>query len=168
MPSANSVNKFIRDPIHNIIRIEDHFILELLDTAAMQRLRRIRQLGLAWLVYPGAEHSRFTHSLGVYHLAGRAMDQLNRVSGGDLFDGGKREEVLAAALLHDVGHGPFSHIFENVAREMSGSNEAQHENWTLKIVRDDKDINKILTCVSPEMPAHVLQILSKTYKLQWT
>ena len=164
MPSANSVNKFIRDPIHDIIRIEDHFILELLDTAAMQRLRRIRQLGLAWLVYPGAEHSRFTHSLGVYHLAGRAIDQLNRVNGRDLFDGGKREEVLAAALLHDVGHGPFSHIFENVARGMSGSNEAQHENWTLKIVRDDKDINKILTCVSPEMPDHVRQILSKTYK----
>ena len=164
MPSANSVNKFIRDPIHDIIRIEDQFILELLDTAAMQRLRRIRQLGLAWMVYPGAEHSRFTHSLGVYHLAGRAMDQLNRVNGSDLFDGGKREAVLAAALLHDVGHGPFSHIFENVAKRMPGSNEAQHENWTLKIVRDDKAINKILTCVSPEMPDHVHQILGKTYK----
>lgn len=128
MPSANSVNKFIRDPIHDIIRIEDQFILELLDTAAMQRLRRIRQLGLAWLVYPGAEHSRFTHSLGVYHLAGRAMDQLNRVNGRDLFDDGKREVVLTAALLHDVGHWPFSHIFENVAKKMPGSNEAQHEN----------------------------------------
>ena len=91
MPSASSVNKFIRDPIHDIIRIEDQFILELLDTAAMQRLRRIRQLGLASLVYPGAEHSRFTHSLGVYHLAGRAMDQLNQVNGSDLFDDGKRE-----------------------------------------------------------------------------
>ena len=164
MPSASSVNKFIRDPIHDIIRIEDPFILELLDTAAMQRLRRIRQLGLAWLVYPGAEHSRFTHSLGVYHLAGRAMDQLNQVNGSDLFDDGKREAVLAAALLHDVGHGPFSHIFENVAKRIPGSNEAQHENWTLKIIRDDEDINEILTRVSPEMPDHVHQILSKRYK----
>ena len=164
MPSANSVNKFIRDPIHDIIRIEDQFILELLDTAAMQRLRRIRQLGLAWLVYTGAEHSRFTHSLGVYHLAGRAMDQLNRVNGRDLFDGEKREAVLAAALLHDVGHGPFSHIFENVAKKMPGSNEAQHENWTLKIIRDDEAINEILRGVSEEMPDYVHQILGRTYK----
>ena len=164
MPSANSVNKFIRDPIHDIIRIEDQFILELLDTAAMQRLRRIRQLGLAWLVYPGAEHSRFTHSLGVYHLAGRAMDQLNRVNGRDLFDGEKREAVLAAALLHDVGHGPFSHIFENVAKKMPGSNEAQHENWTLKIIRDDEAINEILRGVSEEIPDYVHQILGRTYK----
>ena len=164
MPSASSVNKFIRDPIHDIIRIEDQFILELLDTAAMQRLRRIRQLGLAWLVYPGAEHSRFTHSLGVYHLAGRAMDQLNRVNGRDLFDGEKREAVLAAALLHDVGHGPFSHIFENVAKKMPGSNEAQHENWTLKIIRDDEAINEILRGVSEEIPDYVHQILGRTYK----
>ena len=164
MPSANSINKFIRDPIHDIIRIEDQFIIELLDTAAMQRLRRIRQLGLAWLVYPGAEHSRFTHSLGVYHLAGRAMDQLNRVNGSDLFDDGKREAVLAAALLHDVGHGPFSHIFENVAKKMPGSNEAHHENWTLKIIRDDEAINEILRGVSEEIPDYVHQILGRTYK----
>ena len=63
MSGTDSVTKFIRDPIHDLIRIEDRFILQLLDTVAMQRLRRIRQLGMAYLVYPGAEHSRFTHSL---------------------------------------------------------------------------------------------------------
>lgn len=164
MSSANSVKKFIRDPIHDIIPIKDQFILDLLATPAMQRLRRIRQLGLAWLVYPGAEHSRFTHSLGVYHLAGRAMDQLNRVNGSDLFDGGKREEVLAAALLHDVGHGPFSHIFEKVMKKgMTDSDRPPHEHWTLKIIKDDNKISEILTRVSPEMPDHIFQILSKTY-----
>ena len=164
MPSENSVNKFIRDPIHDIIRIEDQFILELLDTAPVQRLRRIRQLGLAYLVYPGAEHSRFTHSLGVYHLAGRAMDQLNRVNDCNLFDCGKREAVLAAALLHDVGHGPFSHVFESISNRIKGSNGAKHENWTLKIVKDDQAINKILARVSTEMSENVHQILRRTYK----
>ena len=157
MSGTDSVTKFIRDPIHDIIRIEDKFILQLLDTAAMQRLRRIRQLGMAHLVYPGAEHSRFTHSLGVYHLAGRAIHHLNQVSESDLFNGGKREAILAAALLHDVGHGPFSHVFEGVTGE-------RHEHWTLKIVREDEDVNKILASVSLEMPDHTHQILSNTYK----
>ena len=130
MSGTDSVTKFIRDPIHDLIRIEDRFILQLLDTAAMQRLRRIRQLGMAYLVYPGAEHSRFTHSLGVYHLAGRAIDQLKRVSGDELFDDGKRKAILAAALLHDIGHGPFSHVFEGVTK-------GRHEHWTLRIVKED-------------------------------
>lgn len=157
MSGTDRATKFIRDPIHDVIRIEDRFILQLLDTAAMQRLRRIRQLGMAYLVYPGAEHSRFTHSLGVYHLAGRVMEQLERVSGENLFEDGKRKAILAAALLHDVGHGPFSHVFEGVTN-------GKHEHWTLKIVREDKDIKRILADVSSEMPENTHRILSSTYK----
>ncbi|MCL5958117.1 MAG: HD domain-containing protein, partial [Chloroflexi bacterium] len=105
MVSQPGKPKFIRDPIHDIIRIksDDQFILRLLDSAPMQRLRRIGQLGLAQLVYPGAEHSRFTHSLGVFHLAGRVMAQLEEEAGEKLFEG-HRQAVLAAALLHDIGH----------------------------------------------------------------
>ena len=72
--------KIIRDPVHDIIRIQDRLLLELVDTPPLQRLRRVRQLGLACLVFPGAEHSRFTHVLGVYHLAGRVMGQLSDVA----------------------------------------------------------------------------------------
>jgi len=110
--------KFIRDPIHDIIRIQDPFILDLLDTVPVQRLRRIRQLGLASLVYPGADHTRFAHSLGVFHLAGRLMEQLTAATDRNLFDDGLREAVLAAALLHDIGHGPFSYVFERVGQEL--------------------------------------------------
>ena len=68
--------KFIRDPIHDIIKIDDDIILQALDSAPMQRLRKIKQLGVAHFVFPGAEHSRFTHSLGVYHLSKRMLEQL--------------------------------------------------------------------------------------------
>ena len=72
--------KIVRDPLHDIIRVEEDFIVQLLNSAAVQRLRRIRQLGLASLVFPGAEHSRFTHSLGVYHLASRLVRQLEEAT----------------------------------------------------------------------------------------
>jgi HD superfamily phosphohydrolase len=105
--------KVIRDPLWNNIRI-DPLALKLIDTAAFQRLRYVRQLGVAFLVYPGASHSRFEHALGTYHLARRALLLLEER--GDLRDVAQsdRKQVAIAALLHDIGHYPFSHALEEI------------------------------------------------------
>jgi HD superfamily phosphohydrolase len=105
--------KVIRDPLWNNIRIEP-LALELIDTPAFQRLRYVRQLGLAFLVYPGASHSRFEHALGAYHLARQALVIL--AERGDLkgLDPSAIAEVSVALLLHDIGHYPFSHALEEI------------------------------------------------------
>src|SRR3954467_3154882 len=98
--------KIIRDPLWNNIRVDD-LALALIDTPAFQRLRYVRQLGLAFLVYPGATHSRFEHALGTYHRARRALGLLEEQPE---FASLERDEctlVRIAALLHDVGHYPF-------------------------------------------------------------
>lgn len=104
--------KSIKDAVHDHIPVDD-FALDLLDTPEMQRLRHVRQLGTAYLVYPSANHTRFEHSLGVYHLAEKALDNLG-------IEGRERDEVRAAALLHDVGHPPFSHNVEDVVERRTG------------------------------------------------
>jgi uncharacterized protein len=105
--------EIIRDPLWNNIRV-DAFAMRLLDTPVVQRLRYVRQLGLAFLVYPGATHSRFEHALGAYHLARRTLALLGEQE--DLAALGAQEEAIvrAAALLHDVGHYPFSHALEEI------------------------------------------------------
>ncbi|SEH15668.1 hypothetical protein SAMN04487967_2185 [Natronorubrum sediminis] len=102
----------IKDSVHDHIQI-DGVARDLLDTPALQRLRNIRQLGTVSLVYPSANHTRFEHSLGVYHLACEALEQLG-------VDGTQAERVHAAALLHDVGHGPFSHNLESLTHRRTG------------------------------------------------
>jgi HD superfamily phosphohydrolase len=99
----------VRDPIHNYIHL-DELGEQLIDTPRVQRLRRIHQLGTGNLVYPGANHTRFEHSLGAYHLAGEAARALGLVDG-------DRRALQAAALLHDVGHGPFSHTCDPLYRD---------------------------------------------------
>jgi hypothetical protein len=101
--------KTIRDPLHGSIEL-DPLSLELLDTPAMQRLRRIRQLGFSNLVYPGANHTRFEHSLGVYHLAKRVLGLM------------KIDDPIFAAssLIHDIGHAPFSHVSEELMQRYLG------------------------------------------------
>jgi HD superfamily phosphohydrolase len=113
------MTKTIKDPVHDHIRVDD-FALDLLDTPEMQRLRHVRQLGTAYLVYPSANHTRFEHSLGVYHLAVRALDNLG-------VTGTERDEVRAAALLHDVGHTPFSHNIEDIVEEHVGKRHDEVE-----------------------------------------
>src|SRR2546430_8618479 len=105
--------EIIRDPLWNNIRL-DPLSFELIDTPAFQRLRHVRQLGLAFLVYPGATHSRFEHALGTYHLARRTLALFEEQ---DDYSAIGRDEctlVRAAALLHDVGHYPFSHALEEI------------------------------------------------------
>ena len=141
--------KLFRDPIHDIIDFDlddpvERVLFELICTPTFQRLRRIRQLGFASLVYHGAEHSRFAHSLGVVHIARRMVKALARKSGG--IDDDTRMEVLGAALLHDVGHGPFSHAIEKVTG-------AHHETYSRQAILDpDDDLHRILSTYSQEMP----------------
>ncbi len=104
--------KVIKDSVHDHIQING-VARDLLDTPALQRLRRISQLGTVSLVYPSANHTRFEHSLGVYHLACEALEQLS-------IEGRRAKRVQAAALLHDVGHGPFSHNLEALTYRRTG------------------------------------------------
>ena len=103
----------IIDPIHDFVRVYDNE-LKIIDTPIFQRLRRIRQLSGAHLIYPGAQHTRFEHSLGVMHIAsmaGQALAEKGVVSSDDI------QNLRLASLLHDIGHGPFSHLFEEIFEE---------------------------------------------------
>jgi len=121
MHNHHNMMKVIRDPIHGYIELDD-LALSLTDTPIMQRLRRIKQLGLTSLAYPGANHTRFEHSLGTYHLANSLVSCMDR---GDGEAGGsgvpdEQIELRAAALLHDIGHGPLSHVTEKIIKTHTG------------------------------------------------
>jgi len=115
---TNERSKVFRDAVHGLISLDSDrdLLLDLIDTPEFQRLRRVRQLGVSNLTYPGAEHTRFAHSLGVLHIAIRILETLRRRHGNDAriksWLDGKAKIVKAAALLHDLGHGPFSHMIE--------------------------------------------------------
>lgn len=124
--------KVFRDPVHNYIHVGYQVILDLIDTKEFQRLRRIKQLGTTSLIFHGAEHTRFTHSLGVYELTRRICDNFARdypsqTPGDGLWDDHERLVALCAALLHDIGHGPYSHTFEHIFH-------TDHEAWTARII----------------------------------
>ena len=118
----------ITDPVHQYIRFSD-VERELVDTPIFQRLRRIRQLAGAHLVYPSAQHSRFEHSLGTMHVAGYAGETL--LTKGYLDNEDLVQELRLAALLHDIGHGPFSHLFEEV---LEARCKTSHEDMGRKII----------------------------------
>ncbi|MDR2621185.1 MAG: HD domain-containing protein [Dysgonamonadaceae bacterium] len=103
--------KIINDPVFGFINIPGEFIFRIINHPYMQRLNRIRQLGLAFYVYPGAVHTRFHHSLGAMHLMSEAIAQLR--SKGHAISDGEKDGAMACILLHDIGHGPFSHVLEN-------------------------------------------------------
>lgn len=142
------------DPLHGAIRFEreepaEALVIDLIDTAPFQRLRRIRQLGPAFLTFHGAESSRFTHSLGVLHLARRALDHLCRLDP-DLAE--HRPLLYAAALLHDVGHAPLSHSGE----EMYG---LHHERWSARLIREHPDLRERLEADRPGRADQVAAVL---------
>ncbi|MEE8526810.1 MAG: HD domain-containing protein [Thermoanaerobaculia bacterium] len=121
----------LRDPIHGFIRA-DELESALLNSRPMQRLRFIHQLGLTYLIFPGAEHSRFSHVLGTMHLAGRVYDALAAKSDGRLpvaHDSRERRLVRVAALLHDIGHAPYSHIAEDLFED-----GIDHEEMTRRLL----------------------------------
>ncbi len=150
-----SEEKVFKDPVHNYIHVQDTVIWRLINTPEFQRLRRIRQLGTSYLTFHGAEHSRFSHSLGVYEITRRIISQFER---GDFPDWPKEERLVAlcAALLHDVGHGPFSHSIEEAFH-------MNHEDWTCRIVLGDTKINAVLRQVDEKLPQQVAAVIAKTY-----
>jgi len=152
--------RIYRDPVHNIIRLrtdtdEGNLMISLIDAPEFQRLRRIKQLGLALFTYQGAEHSRFTHSLGVLHLMTRVLDRLaesHKIADED------RAAARAAALLHDVGHGSFSHVMEKVLG-------FHHEALTVRAVLDDEtEINQVLAAHSATLPRRVADIIEGKFQ----
>jgi uncharacterized protein len=136
---TNERSKVFRDAVHGLISLDSDrdLLLELIDTPEFQRLRRVRQLGVSNLTYPGAEHTRFAHSLGVLHIAIRILETLRRRHGNDAriksWLDGKGKIVKAAALLHDLGHGPFSHMIERAF-----GSHGRHEEVSKRMI-DDPD-----------------------------
>lgn len=131
-------NMIVRDPVHGLMSFEgqaERIVSRLLQAPEFQRLRRIRQLGLASMVFPGAEHSRFSHGIGAAHVMNRLLRRLSRtedsVPGCQRLSAEDQGSAVAAALVHDLGHGPFSHLFEDLVSRPGG-----HEGWTQRILRD--------------------------------
>lgn len=147
--------KVFKDPVHKYIYVQDPVIWDLINTKEFQRLRRIRQLGTSFFTFHGAEHSRFSHSLGVYEITRKIISQFER-NGYEDWPVEEKRLCLCAALLHDVGHGPFSHSLETVFGE-------HHEQWSCRIVQGDTEVNRVLRSVSPEFPNQVAGVICKTY-----
>lgn len=143
-------NRTYHDPLHGAIALDRHepveqLLVRLIDTPTFQRLRRVRQLGAASLTFHGAESSRFTHALGVMELTRRAFDLLaSRYPRLQI----ERATVLCAALLHDIGHGPFSHTAEDIF-------QTNHEYWTRRIIREAPDIQRLLVEFAPNLPQQI-------------
>ncbi|WP_017725929.1 HD domain-containing protein [Halalkalibacterium ligniniphilum] len=145
--------KVFKDPVHRYIHVRDELIWELIGTKEFQRLRRVRQLGTTFLTFHGAEHTRFNHSLGVYEITRRILEVFK---GRPHWNEEERLLALSAALLHDLGHGPFSHSFEKVFH-------TDHEEWTREIILGDTEINRVLARVEPSFPKNVADVIEKTY-----
>lgn len=145
--------KVFKDPVHRYIHVRDQVIWDVIGTREFQRLRRIRQLGTTYLVFHGAEHSRFQHSLGVYEIVRRIID--DGFSGRPAWNDEDRLLTLCAALLHDLGHGPFSHAFEKVF-------QLDHESFTQRILLGDTEVNAVLQKVAPDFPQKVADVIGKT------
>ncbi len=145
--------KVFKDPVHRYIHVRDRLIWELIGTREFQRLRRIRQLGTTYLTFHGAEHTRFNHSLGVYEIMRRIIENFN---GREHWDENERLVCLSAALLHDIGHGPFSHSFEKVFN-------TDHEEWTRRIILGSSEINLVLRKAGSDFPEKVSNVIAKTY-----
>ena len=146
--------KVFKDPVHRYIHVRDKVIWDVIGTSEFQRLRRIKQLGTTYLVFHGAEHSRFHHSLGVYEIVRRIID--DGFSGRPEWNNEERLVTMCAALLHDLGHGPFSHAFEKVF-------DLDHEQFTQAILLGDTEVNAVLRRVAPDFPQKVADVIGKTY-----
>ena len=146
--------KVFKDPVHRYVHVKDRLIWDLIATPEFQRLRRIKQLGTTNLTFHGAEHSRFNHSLGVYEIVRRIIENF-----ADEPNWNKEERLLclSAALLHDLGHGPFSHSFEKVFK-------LDHEHFTQQIILGDTKVHEVLERVRPRFSQDVADVIGKTYK----
>ena len=156
------MEKVFRDPIHDYIYVQDQVILDLINTKEFQRLRRIHQLGTTSFVFHGAEHTRFSHSLGCYEVARSIVESFARnypskTPSDGLWNNDERLVTLCAALLHDIGHGAYSHTFEHIFN-------TDHEKFTTRIITDPQtEVNQVLRRISPDFPTKVASVISHDY-----
>ncbi|HEY9784289.1 MAG TPA: HD domain-containing protein, partial [Candidatus Obscuribacterales bacterium] len=148
------------DPIHHDIVLDgrkphERLIIDLIDTKEFQRLRRIHQLGVSFFTFQGAEGSRFTHSVGVMHVASQLVDLLSEKTEAV---NGMRALILASALLHDLGHGPFSHVTEKILKY-------DHEDWSCRIIKGDTQVRAVLDKFKEEegLAEKIVAVLKKEH-----
>jgi HD superfamily phosphohydrolase len=160
----------LRDPVHGLVAFEgaeEGIVERLLDTPEIQRLRRVRQLGVTSLAFPGAEHSRFAHALGAAFVMKLLLARLRDIHGvlpaSQQVTADHGREALAAALLHDLGHGPLSHLFEDA---IPGT--PPHETWTERVVLDSATgVNRVLSSIDPALPARVVALVHGRHELPY-
>ena len=160
----------LRDPVHGLVAFEteeERIVEQLLDTPEVQRLRRVRQLGVANVAFPGAEHTRFAHALGAAHVMKLLLARLRAIHDELPFwqrvTSDRAQDALAAALLHDLGHGPLSHLFEDA---IPGT--AHHEEWTEKIILDPSTgVHRVLAALDGGMPARVAALVRGEHPLPY-
>jgi len=160
----------LRDPVHGLVAFEgdeERIVEQLVDTPELQRLRRVRQLGVTSLAFPGAEHSRFAHAVGAAFVMKLLLARLRSIDGvlpeAQRVTPHRAREVLAAALLHDLGHGPLSHLFEDA---IPGA--PPHETWTERVVLDSSTgVNRVLTSVDPTLPGRVVDLVHGRHDLPY-
>jgi uncharacterized protein len=160
----------LRDPVHGLVEFEtreERIVEDLIDTAEVQRLRRVRQLGVTSLSFPGAEHSRFAHAVGAAFVMKLLVSRLRAIDG-DLpqsqrLTETRAREALAAALLHDIGHGPLSHLFEDVILGMP-----PHETWTERLVLEPSTgVHRVLAAIDGGLPARVVDLVHGRHELPY-
>ena len=160
----------LRDPIHGLISFEseeESVVERLMDAPEIQRLRRVRQLGVTSLAFPGAEHTRFAHAVGAAHVMKQLLARLRAIQGTlpywQQVTSERARDALAAAFLHDVGHGPLSHLFEDAIGDMP-----HHEVWTERIVLDPSTgVHRVLAEEDPGMPARVAALVRGEHPLPY-
>ncbi len=162
---CQSRDQRIRDPIHDVVAFlgTDEFeqlIWGLVNTPEFQRLRRVKQLGFSELVYPGATHTRFSHSIGVFHTARQLVEFLKQSPSGNL-SSERANTAVCAALLHDLGHGPFSHAFESCEKVRGKSKK--HEAWTTDIITGDTCVANRLYEFDPTLQQGVANLLKEEF-----
>ena len=145
--------KVFKDPIHGFININYEIILKVINTKELQRLKRIRQLGGTYQVFPTAEHTRFSHSLGCYETCREMIENIEGLK--ESLNEREVVSVLCAALLHDVGHGPFSHAFSMI-------HSIDHEEYSSSIIRSDSEVSEVLK--EYDLNEEVAQIIDKTHE----
>lgn len=148
----------ILDPIHGLVEFgRDEFetlCWQILETREFQRLRRVKQLGFSEFVYPSATHSRFTHSVGVFHTARRLAKAIEAIRG-ERHDKTRAQMAMAAALVHDLGHGPFSHAFEGVLKKLG---LGKHEARSVKLI-ESSEVTRLLNDFNPKFARDVAEII---------
>ena len=146
--------KVIRDPIHGYIHIHDKVIWDLINTREFQRLRRVRQLGSTLMVFPTGEHSRMTHCLGAYEIARRMVNEVDDLN--EHLTEREKMVVQIAALLHDIGHAPFSHSFESIM-------EHKHEFYTISIIKGPSEVASVLNAIDDQLAEEVAGVIDHTH-----